>query len=260
MSYDLAVWEGPTPRSDEQAAQVFTELSKRYSDRADPTDESPAILAYVDALLARWPDITSDHGPEHSPWSDGPLAHNATGPLLYFGMVPSRAEQACEFAAQLAQEHDLVCFDPQTMKLRRPDLRHPGPLPNAIHTAIDAGATAATATRQLAMRNTGPADSGSVIRQFLNGQLFAVPGPWVTPSQVQKACEALDEFTTSLEDLNRHIQQPDAHIDTMADASARLWESNEEAAPVHNEVNATLAVLGRYRINIILKRPLLAKN
>ncbi|MCP4087914.1 MAG: hypothetical protein GY745_23150, partial [Actinomycetia bacterium] len=141
MTYDLAVWEGPTPRSDEQAAQVFTELSKRYPDRADPPD------------------------PEHSPWSDGPSADNAT--------------------------------------------------------------------RQIAMRNTDPADSGSVIRQFLNGQLFAVPGPWVTPTQVQKACEALDEFTTSLEDLNRHIQQPDAHIDTMAAASARLWESNEEAAPVH---------------------------
>ncbi|MCP3913322.1 MAG: hypothetical protein GY713_20530 [Actinomycetia bacterium] len=207
MSYDLAVWEGPTPRSDEQAAQVFTELSKRYPDRADPPD------------------------PEHSPWSDGPLAHNATGPLLYFGMVASR-----------------------------PDLEQPGPLPSALHTAIDEGATAATATRQIAMRNTDPADSGSVIKQFLNGQLFAVPGPWVTPSQIQKACEALDEFTTSLEDLNRHIQQPDAHIDTMAAASARLWESNEEAAPVHKEVKATLAVLGRYRINIILKRPLLAKN
>lgn len=70
MSYDLALWEGDRPGSDEAAAAVYKQLMDRmeFGDAADP---SPAIRTYVEALLARWPDVTEDGG-EDSPWADGP--------------------------------------------------------------------------------------------------------------------------------------------------------------------------------------------
>ncbi|MGN6694787.1 MAG: hypothetical protein ACTHN0_11490, partial [Aquihabitans sp.] len=78
---------------------------------------TPAIVAYVDALLARWPDITTDGGAD-SPWADGPLINNATGPVISFSMRWSAAEDASWLAAELAQTHGLVCFDPQAERLR----------------------------------------------------------------------------------------------------------------------------------------------
>ena len=71
------------------------------------------------ALLAKWPDITKD---EDSPWSDAPLMNNARGNVFYFGMVSSGAEEASTFAAALAKEQGLVCFDPQTGRLRPNDV------------------------------------------------------------------------------------------------------------------------------------------
>jgi hypothetical protein len=40
------------------------------------------------------------------------------GPFFFFAMVYSRAEDASEFAAAVAKEQWLVCFDPQTGKVR----------------------------------------------------------------------------------------------------------------------------------------------
>jgi hypothetical protein len=111
MSYDLAVWEGARPKSAREAKLHFEALASAH-DRAAP---SPAIARYVKALLARWPDIDED---DESPWSDAPLMNNARGSMIYFGMVYSRAGEASAFAADLAQKHGLVCFDPQTEELR----------------------------------------------------------------------------------------------------------------------------------------------
>ena len=80
-------------------------------------DPSPAIEAYVDALLVKWPDL-GDEGGEESPWSDGPLINNATGPIVYFGMSWAYADAASTFSSELAAKHGLVCFDPQTESLR----------------------------------------------------------------------------------------------------------------------------------------------
>ncbi|WP_026554116.1 hypothetical protein [Arthrobacter sp. 35W] len=117
MSYDLAVWEGELPSTDEELAVAFDE-NMAILDSEPAPEPSPRIRAYVDALLARWPDL--DFGAENdSPWSDGPLIGNAAGPVIYFGMVYDQAEEASEFAAQLAREHGLVCLDPQMEALRR---------------------------------------------------------------------------------------------------------------------------------------------
>jgi len=119
VSFDLAVWEGPIPDGDEAALSEFERLMDLWQGDDPPPDgePTPAIRAYVDALLSRWPDITTDEG-EASPWADGPLLNNATGPVVYFAMLWSRAEDAATFAAATAKAHGLVCFDPQSCSLR----------------------------------------------------------------------------------------------------------------------------------------------
>ena len=117
MSFDLAVWEGDRPATDADASAIYERLMNRMEagDFVDPP--SPRIRAYVESLLGRWPDITEDDG-EDSPWADGPLIGNAFGDAIYFGMVWSKAEEASDFAARLAAQHGLVCYDPQSESLR----------------------------------------------------------------------------------------------------------------------------------------------
>jgi len=114
MSYDLAVWEGEHPSDDASAAAQYESLMDQM-ESGELGEPSPRVRAYVEALLVRWPDIDEA---EESPWADSPLMGNATGPLVYFSMVFSQADEASTFAAALAREHGLVCFDPQMEALR----------------------------------------------------------------------------------------------------------------------------------------------
>lgn len=118
MSYDLAVWEGERPADDAAAGQRFTDLYDKYID-ADGPDVPPTkqIAAYVAALLERWPDLTEDED-DISPWSTGPLIGEASGPLIYFPMRWSMAEEASAYAAEVASSMGLNCYDPQARCLR----------------------------------------------------------------------------------------------------------------------------------------------
>ncbi|MGW1281971.1 hypothetical protein ACWD4V_34085 [Streptomyces tsukubensis] len=117
MSYDLAVWEGDRPADDETAGQIFSNLYDRYIDGEAEEPPFERIEAYVAALLERWCDITEDDE-DTSPWSTGPLIDEASGPLIYFAMRWSMAEEASAYAAAVAQSMGLVCFDVQQDRLR----------------------------------------------------------------------------------------------------------------------------------------------
>ncbi|MFJ8623743.1 hypothetical protein ACIRD3_12985 [Kitasatospora sp. NPDC093550] len=113
MSYDLAVWEGERPR-DEDAAAVYEELCERHLESEDVSAEpTPRIEAYVEALLARYPDDVPG-----SPWASPPVMDEASGPIVYLVMSYRRAEEASAYAAALARAHGLVCYDPQGETLR----------------------------------------------------------------------------------------------------------------------------------------------
>ncbi|MCX4775287.1 hypothetical protein [Streptomyces sp. NBC_01264] len=122
MSYDLAVWEGARPADDTMATTTFEDLYRKHmrhmgGQKAAPT---PLIRQYVEALVARWPDLSPDDDDEDekaSPWSDGPLVNNASGPMLYFGMVFSKYREAVPFATDVAKSLGLTCFDPQDGRL-----------------------------------------------------------------------------------------------------------------------------------------------
>ena len=119
MSYDLAVWEGDRPADDEAGTKFYREqivTALEAYDPRNPVPPTPRIRAYVEALLERWPDITDDD--DGSPWSTSPLIGEAVGWFVYFPMVYSMADEASAFAADLARQHGLVCFDPQLQRLR----------------------------------------------------------------------------------------------------------------------------------------------
>jgi hypothetical protein len=117
MSYTLAVWEGARPKTNPAAVKTFEALIAKYQAIEKSPRPRPAIRRYVEALLAKHPDLDDDNEVE-CPWSDSPLINNATGPIVYFAMVFSKAKTASAFAAKLAKTHGLVCFDPQSNKLR----------------------------------------------------------------------------------------------------------------------------------------------
>ncbi|WP_326779184.1 hypothetical protein [Streptomyces sp. NBC_01445] len=122
MSYDLAVWDGERPADDETALRVFRDLCEQYIDTDANHPPTERIAAYVTALLERWCDLTDDDH-DTSPWSTGPLIGEARGPLIYFPMRYSMAEEASAFAASLAHSMGLVCFDPQVGALSPCDAR-----------------------------------------------------------------------------------------------------------------------------------------
>ncbi|WP_326652217.1 MULTISPECIES: hypothetical protein [unclassified Streptomyces] len=114
MSYDLAVWDGERPLDNHQADSVYDELYARYleSDGA-VVPSAPRIVAYVEALVERYPDVENS-----VVWASPPVSDEASGPIVYLLISDSKAEEVSEYAASLAREHGLVCFDPQGECLR----------------------------------------------------------------------------------------------------------------------------------------------
>ena len=112
VSYDVAVWEGQHPVDDEAGTKFYLEriVPRLERDPRDPTPATPRIRAYVEALLKRWPDLEDD---DDSPWSTSPLLREAVGWFIYFPMAYTKAEEASAFAADLAQQQGLFCYDPQ---------------------------------------------------------------------------------------------------------------------------------------------------
>ncbi|MFY1689026.1 hypothetical protein [Plantactinospora sp. WMMB782] len=117
MTHDLAVWEGDQPTDDVAGAAAFVQLYGRYIGADEAVPPTPRVRAYVEALLDRWIDLTEDED-DVSPWSDGPLINNASGPIVYFAMRYSLAEEVSVEAARMAVERGLVCFDVQWDRLR----------------------------------------------------------------------------------------------------------------------------------------------
>jgi len=118
VTYNIAVWEADRPATNAAADQAFWELLDQMHSRSEPPTEK--IRAYVESLLDLWPDITDERG-DDSPWADGPLMNNANGNAIYFSLVFSMAEEASGVVGQLAQQHGLVCYDPQEGALRPMD-------------------------------------------------------------------------------------------------------------------------------------------
>ncbi|WP_121034715.1 hypothetical protein [Terracoccus luteus] len=91
-------------------------LYASLSDSAGRTPPSAPIRAFVDAVVARFPELDMDSGPE-CPWASAPLIDEAVGDIIYFPMTYSGAEFARDPVAEVAASLGLVCYDPQAEQL-----------------------------------------------------------------------------------------------------------------------------------------------
>ena len=96
---------------------MFEQLYGRFIGTGEEAPPTEAIRQYVSALLDRYPDLTEldDDAVDDSPWADGPMIGNASGPIIYFAMVANEAaEGAWTYAVATARAMRLVAFDPQS--------------------------------------------------------------------------------------------------------------------------------------------------
>lgn len=114
MSYDLVVCVGERP-ADADADEWYEQLMEAFEVvENDETPPNPKLVAYAEALLARWPQNADDLGP----WVVGPLIADAVGDVFPFGVRFEYANEVVPYAGELAQRHGLVCYDPQEGRLR----------------------------------------------------------------------------------------------------------------------------------------------
>ena len=111
MSYDLAGWEGERPAGGAAAERVLDDLCKRYIGDAGDHPPTEHIPAYAAALIERWGDTTNEDE-DAVPWSAGPLIGEGRGPLLYFSLRWSMADEISAQAAEAARSMGAACFDP----------------------------------------------------------------------------------------------------------------------------------------------------
>jgi len=114
VSFNLAFWIGNPPKDDTAAAAEFERLHTLHRG-GEATDARPELLAFISEITERYPDLMDlpDDEVDDGVWSDGPLTGNASGPLLYLGIVWSRVDEVVPFLVDRARARQLIIFDPQ---------------------------------------------------------------------------------------------------------------------------------------------------
>ena len=108
MTAHLYCWHpslGLTP-----ASASFVEQVTALHEAPAPTP-SPALLSFVESLLAEYPDLTET---DDTVWGDGPLENNIIGNFINMSLIWSRYEEAAPFVIATAHDHGLHCYDPQS--------------------------------------------------------------------------------------------------------------------------------------------------
>lgn len=167
MTYDLAVWAGPPPATDADAAAEYSIRSRamRSADAHGGASASPVIQSFVAAALDRFPALGDSH-PE-SPWAGPDLLGSAVDDFLYLELTYSGAIAARDELAAIALSLGLVCFDPQIEQV----------LPSA--TAPSAASVARPIAELLGAYRDAPPSSQprSWVRRLLAGRTAAPRTP-----------------------------------------------------------------------------------
>ena len=111
----LAVWGGRKALSNREAAKHYEAI--RAGEAPQTFDE--AIYAFSCALTRHFPDLEmmAEEDLDSSPWAS---ALEISGGHILMALQPDRYADAFPLTLQLAEEHGLVCFDPQNTKVHLP--------------------------------------------------------------------------------------------------------------------------------------------
>jgi hypothetical protein len=112
VSYDVAVWVGAAPRSDQEARNGF---QRRLPFLDDYTPQvHPALEQFLDDVLERYPDeFADDAEAEDGIWSVTPMRDTVAlqGEAIYLTLTYPGARRALGFLVHRANAHGLVLFD-----------------------------------------------------------------------------------------------------------------------------------------------------
>lgn len=117
MGYQLIVWEGTRPDTDEGGRRACDEIKRQYFE-GGPTEPTPTIREFVSALTEVWTDNPDDPRWESSVWALPNLIDDASGPALWVVLPMDVGPIASAVVAAMAEERGLVTFDCMVNLLR----------------------------------------------------------------------------------------------------------------------------------------------
>ena len=116
MGFYLGVWNSPTAISDDEAAGQYLVLSEGKS---APPGFNAQVYAFYSRLTDLYPEI--DLIPENEldacPWA---CAIDMSDSHVIMAIQPEKSEKVVPLVLALAEQHELVCFDPQAGKVYLP--------------------------------------------------------------------------------------------------------------------------------------------
>jgi hypothetical protein len=109
MSFDLAFWHEDRPISAEEARHIYWQLCDEDYSVVKPHQD---ITLFLQDLTQRYPPIEdlAKEEIEENPWS---CAWDVTPSSVIVCMTWPSGRALAPFLIQMANQHDLVCYNPQ---------------------------------------------------------------------------------------------------------------------------------------------------
>jgi hypothetical protein len=116
MRFYLGVWNSPTAISDDEAAARYRVLNSEKP--VAPEFDSHVYRFYL-RLTSLYPEVemVPEDDLDSCPWACG---LDVTGDHVIMAIQPQQTEQVVPQILALAAQEELVCFDPQSGKVRLP--------------------------------------------------------------------------------------------------------------------------------------------
>jgi hypothetical protein len=116
MSYDLGVWYASRPITLKKAEDFYDRI---LDDDLKELEPHSGIQAFLTELTSRYPQIQdwNDDDIDNCPWS---IAFDQSDRPVILCMAYSRTKELVPFIENLASKHDLVCYNPQSSRVKYP--------------------------------------------------------------------------------------------------------------------------------------------
>jgi hypothetical protein len=150
MSFYLGVWNSPTAISDDEAAARYLVLSK---ERSVEPEFDERVYAFYCGLTGLYPEVemVPEAELDACPWASG---LDLSGDHVIMAIQPEKSEKVIPQVLALAEQLELVCFDPQAGKVYLP------PNLRAEPVAAAAGAACASGSQPTPMQLHAAPESG----------------------------------------------------------------------------------------------------
>jgi hypothetical protein len=116
MSFYLGIWKSATAISDDEAAAQYLALRDEKSVESEFDDK---VYSFYCRLTSLYPEVemVPEDELDSCPWAGG---IDIAGGHVILAIQPEQSEKVVPQVMVLAEQHELVCFDPQAGKVYLP--------------------------------------------------------------------------------------------------------------------------------------------